>query len=212
MKPTMIALTLATVSMFWGPAPAVAGDAKVARGTIASIAAQSVTVTVGDHDMTFHVDNKTRVEARGGSTKTARAAVTGKPGVHIDELLKTGQSVAVTYTDMAGALQATEIRAIPKAGPAKAAELRSTGVVKAIGSDWITISGKSGGGASFEQTLKIDAKTTVLAKGASTAVAAKGGRAPFAELVKGGDRVSVSYRQVADGLVASDLRVVGKVQ
>jgi hypothetical protein len=212
MKPTIIALTLTTFSMFWGPAPAVAGDAKVARGTIASMTGQSVTVTVGNRDMTFRIDEKTRVEARGGSTKMARAAIGGKPGIHIDEILKTGQSVAVTYNDKSGALQATEIKAIPKAGAAKAAELRSNGVVKAIGSDWITISGKSGGGASFEQTLKIDAKTTVLAKGASTAVAAKGGRAPFADLVKGGDHVSVSYRQMADGLVASDLRVVSKVQ
>jgi hypothetical protein len=212
MKPTITALTLATFSMFWGPTPAVAGDAKVARGAIASMAGQSVTVTVGDRDMTFRVDNKTRVEARGGSTKTARAAISGKAGVHIDELLKTGQLVAVTYHDMAGALQATEIRAVPKAGAAKAAEMRSNGVVKAIGSDWITISGKSGAGSSFEQTLRIDAKTTVLAKGAGTAVAAKGGRAPFADLVKGGDHVSVSYRLMADRLVASDLRVVTKAQ
>ena len=90
--------------------------------------------------------------------------------------------------------------------------MRSNGVVKAIGSDWLTISGRSGGGASFEQTLKIDAKTTVLAKGAGTAVAAKGGRAPFTDLVKGGDHVSVSYHQMADGLIASDLRVINKAQ
>jgi hypothetical protein len=212
MKPTIIALAFTTLSMFWGPAPAVAGDAKVARGTIASMAGQTVTVTVGDRDMTFRVDNQTRVEARGGSTKTARAALSGKAGVHIDEVLKTGQSVAVTYNDMAGALQATEIKAILKADTAKAAEMRSNGVVKAIGNDWITISGKSGGGASFEQTLKIDAKTTVLAKGAGTAVAAKGGRAPLTDLVSSGDHISVGYHKMADGLIASDLRVTSKAQ
>jgi hypothetical protein len=211
MKPTITALALTTLSMFWGTAPAVAGDTKVARGTIASMAGQSVTVTVGDRDMTFRIDSKTFVETRGGSTKMARAAVRGRAGVHIDEVLTKGQSVAVTYNDIAGSLQATEIKAIPTAGAAKAAEKRSAGVVKAIGSEWITIQGNSGGGASFEQTLKIDAKTMVWAKGAGTAVAAKGGRAPLTDLVKSGDHVSVSYHVMGDGLVASDLRVTNKV-
>jgi hypothetical protein len=208
MKPTIIALTLTTLSMFWGPAPAVAGDAKVARGPIASMAGQSVAVTVGDHDMTFRIDNKTTVEARGGSTKTARATAGGKPGVHIDEVLKPGQWVAVSYNDMGGTLQATSIKAILR----PSSHLQSNGVVKAIGSDWITINGKSGGGASFEQTLKIDSKTMVLAKGAGTAVAAKGGRAPFTDLIHSGDHVSASYHKVGDGLLASDLRITTKAQ
>ena len=131
MKSTITALALTTLSMFWGTAPAVAGDTKVARGTIASMAGQSVAVTVGDHDMTFRIDNTTLVEARGGSTKTANATASGKPGVHIDEVLKPGQWVAVTYNDMNGALQATAIKAIPKPGD-PSAHLQSNGVVKAI--------------------------------------------------------------------------------
>jgi hypothetical protein len=210
MKPTITALALTTLSMFWGTAPAVAGDTKVARGTIASMAGQSVTVTVGDRDMTFRVDSKTFVEVRGGSTKTKRAALHGRAGVHLDEVLTKGQPVAVTYNDIAGSLQATEIKAIPTAGAAKAEERRSEGVVKAMGGDWITINGKSGGGASFEQTLKIDAKTMVWARGAGTAAAAKGGRAPFADLVKSGDHVSVSYHEMGSSLVASNLRVTNK--
>jgi len=211
MKPTITALALTTLTMFWGTAPAVAGDTKVARGTIASMAGQSVTITVGDRDMTFRIDSKTFVQVRGGSTKMARAAVRGRAGVHIDEVLTQGQPVAVTYNDIAGSLQATEIKAIPRAGgAAKAAEKRSEGVVKAMGGDWITINGKSGGGASFEQTLTIDPKTIVWAKGAGTAVAAKGGRAPLTDLVKSGDHVSVSYHVMGSGLVASDLRVTSK--
>ena len=211
MKPTLIALTLTTLSVFSMPIHATAGDAKVARGTIASMAGQSVAVTVGDHDMTFRIDNKTLVEARGGSTKTAHATASGKPSVHIDEVLKPGQWVAVSYNDMNGTLRATEIKAIPKPG-APSTTLHSNGVVKAIGSDWITINGKSGGGASFEQTLKIDAKTMVLAKGASTAVAAKGGRAPLTDLVHSGDHVTASYHKADDGLLASKLRITTKAQ
>src|SRR5258706_225967 len=87
-----------------------------------------------------------------------RGSTPGRPGFHLDEVLTKGQPVAVTYNDIAGSLQATEIKAIPTAAAAKAAEKRSDGVVKAIGSDWIIINGHSGGGASFEQTLKIDPK------------------------------------------------------
>jgi hypothetical protein len=210
MKPTITALALTTLSMFWGTAPAVAGDTKVARGTIASMAGQSVTVTVGDRDMTFRIDSKTFVEVRGGSTKTKLAAVHNRAGVHLDEVLTKGQPVAVTYNDLAGSLHATEIKAIPMAGAARAPEKRSDGVVQAIGSDWITIHGSSGGGASFEQTLKIDPKTMVWAKGAGTAMAARGGRAPLTDLVKSGDHVSVSYHVMGNDLVASDLRVTNK--
>jgi len=44
------------------------------------MAGQSVTVTVGDRDMTFRIDSKTMVEARGGSTKTARATIERQGG------------------------------------------------------------------------------------------------------------------------------------
>ena len=90
------------------------------------------------------------------------------------------------------------------------AEMRSSGVVKAIGGDWVTISGKGGAGSSFEQTFKVDSKTMVYAKGASTAVAAKGGKAPFTSLVSAGDRVRVSYHKMGDSLIAGDVHVTLK--
>ena len=214
MRSTLVALTLTALSVFLGPtASALAQDAKVARGTIAAIAGQSVTVKVGDRDMKFSIDNKTMVTARGASTKSARAAAAGKAGPHLDEVLQTGQAVAVTYNDLAGAMHATEIRAILKStsspGGSKA-EMKSDGVVKSIGSDWITINGHSGGGASFEQTFKIDAATKVFAKGAGTAVAARGGKAPFREFVASGDHVSVSYHTWGNALLASDVHVTLK--
>ena len=92
MKSTVIALTFTTLSVLLGPSsPAVAGEAKVARGTVASIGAKSVTVTVGGQDMVFSVDSKTLVETRGGSTKSSRAAASGKPGPQLSELLTAGQ-------------------------------------------------------------------------------------------------------------------------
>ena len=75
MKSTVIALTFTTLSVLLGSSsPASADEAKVARGTVAAIGAKSLTVKVGDQDMTFAVDSKTLVETKGGSTKSGQAA------------------------------------------------------------------------------------------------------------------------------------------
>ncbi len=212
MRTTLVALALSTIPILGGLAsPALADNSKVARGTIASIGGSSLVVHVGAQDMRFAVDSNTVVQARGGSTKATRAAASGRPGPHLDELLTTGQRVAVTYNSRAGTSHATMIRAIPKI-PASTTDvsLKSDGVVKAIGPDWITINGRAGGAATFEQTFKIDKRTKVFAKGVGTAVAAKGGRAPFADLVVSGDHVTVSYRQQGDALLASGVHVTTK--
>jgi hypothetical protein len=213
MRSILAAVTLALVSIACWPVSAVAAqDTKVARGTISTLGGSSLTIKAADHDMTFKVDGNTIVQARGASTKAGRAAAAGKPGVHLQDLLKTGQAVAVTYSEGAGGLQAKEIKAVPSAASTGSgnSERRSTGVVKSIGPDWITVTGSSGGGASFEQTFKIDGATKVLAKGAGTAVAAKGGKAPFTDLVASGDHVSVAYHKTGDALIASDVRVTAK--
>ena len=163
--------------------------------------------------MRFSVDSKTFVEVRGGSTKSGRAAASGAGGPHLSELIKAGQPVAVTYTGAPGSLHATAIKAVPKVASSTAgaeATLRSEGVVKAMGADWITISGKGGSGSTFEQTFKIDPATKVYAKGAGTATAAKGGSMPFADLVTSGDHVSISYRTQGNSLLASDVHVTIK--
>ena len=213
MKSTLTVLALAALSVFWGPQSSAFGqDAKVALGTVSVISARSLTVKVGDQTMTFSVDPKTLVRAPGGSTKSARASAAGKSGPHLGELLEAGQSVSVTYRDTAGALHATAISTIAKA-PAVAtvanADMHSAGVVTSLGADWITISGRTGP-ASFEQTFKIDPATKVFAKGAGTATAAKGGRLPFPDIVRSGDRVTISYHMMGDSLLASDVHVTIK--
>ena len=214
MRSTMIALAVATVSVLGPTTPVFAQQAKVARGTITAIAAQSVTVKVGDQDLKFNVDSKTMVEARGASTKSNRATAAGKPGPQLAEVLQTGQSVSVTYNEAAGALHATGIKVVPKsvasAAPADAA-LSSNGTVKALGADWITISGSGGSGASFEQTFKINTATRVFAKGGTTATVASGGRVAFEKLIATGDHVSVDYHKDGDALWASQVRVTMKV-
>lgn len=214
MRTTLVALTLAALSIVWWPTAAIAEDLKITRGTITALDGRSLTVKAGDHEMTFSVDNKTMVEARGASTKSARAAATGKPGPNLADVLSTGQAVAVTYNDMAGTLHATEIKAIAKASASNANpdSMRSNGVVTSKGGDWLTIHGSSGSGATFDQTFKVDGSTKVFRTGAGTAAAAKGGKAPFSEIVVNGDHVSVGYHKLGDALIAADIRVTMKAQ
>jgi hypothetical protein len=173
-----------------------------------------MTVKIAGQDMKFYVDNKTRVEVRGGSTKTREAEAAGKPGPALTDVMRVGQAVSVTYQDMGDRLHASLIRAIPSAhstagSPATASsEETSHGIVKSVATDSITIAGSSGGGATFTQTFIIDSNTKVIAKGAGTMTAKRGGRAPLTDLLASGDNVSVSYHKTGGTLHASDVRVV----
>jgi hypothetical protein len=215
MRSTLFAVTLTALSFTYWPATPSAQENHVAKGIISEIGGTSVSVKVAGEMMTFGVDTKTHVEGRGAGTKARQITASGKPGPQLSDVLKVGQSVAVTYRDVAGKPYASMIRTLPGGGNGGAAvqtasDMRSTGTVKAIGGDSITIVGASGGGGSFTQTFVVNSATRVVGKGAGTATAAKGGRVPFADLVAAGDKVSVSYRKVGNALQASDVHVTMK--
>jgi hypothetical protein len=213
MRRMLFALPLAMLSIVGVPAgSAVAQDAKIARGVITQFGPASVTVKVRSEEMIFNVDSHTLVEARGAGTKTQQAFAASKPGVPLNELLRTGQSVAVTYRDDGSAHHASIIKAIPHAdadrGSMADTSMTSNGTVKTIAPGALTIVGSSGGGAWFTQTFMVDGRTKVIAKGAGTAAASNGGKAAFTDLIANGDKVSVSYRLTSQGtLHASDVRV-----
>jgi hypothetical protein len=218
MRSTFIALTFATLTLMWWPDPAaLAQEATIARGRVTALDGTSMRVKVGDHEMKFSVDKNTIVQARGGSTKTRQAQALGQPGPHLTDVLRVGQGVEINYKNMSGTKYASVVRAVPSlpadgASTAAAAQTTkvSSGVVKSIGADSITISGGIGGGGTFLQTFTIDPTTKVMAKGAGTVAASRGGRAPFADMVKNGDTVSVAYHQQGDALHASSVRVTMK--
>lgn len=191
------------------PPQASAQETQKSRGTLISMAADSVTVKVGTADLKFSVDEKTVVEAPGGSTKTRAAAAAGKPGPKLSEVLKVGDPVEVSYKD-AATRHATSIRKLSALPSADAPSHVSNGTVTAVTATSLTISGTSGGGATFTQTFAIDDKTRVTAKGASTALASSGGKGPANALIAKGDRVSVSYEAAGSALHASEIRVTLK--
>jgi len=214
MRTMFLTVTLAALSFIWWPVDvAVAQDQQTARGTITEMNGASLTIQVNGSPMTFAIDSKTQVEARGASTKTRQMAAAGTPGPKIGDILAVGQPVAVTYHPSSERPRASIVRAVPSVkagGSITAAEMRSIGTVKSLGPDSITIVGGSGGGASFTQTFRINADTKVVGKGIGTATAPTGGKGKFSELVSAGDRVTVSYHKAGNALEASNVRVTTK--
>jgi hypothetical protein len=182
---------------------------------VTAIGADSVTVKVREADMKFGVDDKTMVEAVGAGTKSRAAEAAGKAGPKLSEVVKPGQAVEVSYHDVGGKLHAARIRAVSSVGTggvteAKPAAKTSNGTVKSLAGNVLTISGTSGGGATFSQTFAVDSTTKVIGKGVGTAVAAKGGKDAITDLVKAGDKVSVSYQEAGSTLHADEIRVTVK--
>ena len=117
MRRTLLALPLAALAIVGWPATnASAQETKTARGTVSAISASSVTVKVGQTDMTFGVDEKTTVEAVGAGTKSRQAEAAGKAGPKLTDVLKAGQAVEVSYHDVGGKLHAARIRGVSSAG------------------------------------------------------------------------------------------------
>ena len=211
MRRLLLAVPLAALSIVgWPTTHALAQETKNARGTLTAMTADSVTVTVGATNLTFKVDDKTQVEAAGAGGKTRQAAAAGKPGPKLEELLKVGQAVAVSYHDVGGTLHAATIKRVTSSGNAGAPATRSTGKVTAVSATSLTIAGSASSGSTFTQTFTIDPKTSVIGPGAGTAAAAKGGRTVATEVIGMGDTVSVSYREEGAMLHASSVRVTAK--
>jgi hypothetical protein len=214
MRRTFVALALgALVVAGWPATQAFAQDTKTARGSVTAMAADSINVKVQNVDMKFMVDSKTTVEARGAGTKSKAAQAAGMAGPKLGEVVKVGDAVEVSYHDMGGTLHAAKIRAVASPGPATAAAAASktsNGTVKSVAATSLSISGTAGGGATFDQTFVIDAKTKVVGRGAGTAAAAKGGRTAITDLVAAGDKVTVHFHDMGGTLHAAEVRVTAK--
>src|SRR6267378_1820014 len=156
MQPVLLGVSFALLSVICWPTPyALADDTKVVRGTVVTISGSSLTIKVRDQEMTFAVDAKTLVEARGAGTKARAAQASGKPGPKLADVVKVGQGVAVTYHEINGVRHASVVRAVAavnagNGSPASEPEsMTSSGTVQSVAPNSITITGGGGGGASF---------------------------------------------------------------
>jgi len=89
---------------------AVAGDAKLANGTVKSVSASSFVVTdSAGKDWSLDVDKATMVIVKGGSHKMDAVKADGKPA-QISEFLAAKQDVRVEYSEKDGKMMAKEVR------------------------------------------------------------------------------------------------------
>jgi len=102
---TMHAASIRTIAKVPTEKPASA-VAKTAHGTVKDVSATSLTITDAGKDMTFVIDSSTHVVGKGMSTATKDTG--GK--APITDLIKSGESVSVTYHDMGGTLHAATVR------------------------------------------------------------------------------------------------------
>ena len=209
------ALAAATVT-FGSPA---AGQAtKDARGTVTAVTDSSLKVKAGTQEMTFTVDQATTVTAEGAGRQTREAKAAGAAGVKLTGIIKTGEAVIVTYTESAGAMRATAIRAVSTPGPGGGAVATSSsapsppskianGTVKSVSASSLVVA-SSGKDATFAVTPE----TVVQGRGVGTATAAAGGRIAITSVVSAGDTVSVSYQDGDTPMRATEVRVTAKAK
>ena len=195
--------------------PALA-QTKTVKGKVTTVGANTITVNVAGKDMTFNVDTKTNVVARGGGTKTREAQSAGKTGPGIAEVLKAGESVEVAYHE--AEMHADTVRVIasvpPPPPPAKAdaapkpKAMTATGVVSAVSGNSLTVKEKTG-----DASFTVDSKTVVSGTGLGTAgrkLQEAGGNPTLGEFVKEGDTVAVTYMEEGGARKAEKVRIVKK--
>ena len=213
MRQGLLAFSLAAFSFaLWPAAPAAAQNTKNATGTVTEAGAASVTIMVDGQSMKFAVDAKTVVVAPGAGTAERKSTQPGNAALKLTDVVKVGRKVEVSYTGMGTDLRASRIRTISSAGSggSEPAEMTTNGTVSAVGADSITVTASVSGGGSSTQTFVIDASTTVVGEGVGTAAAAKGGKVSFKEVIRNGDKVSVSYHAMGEKLHAASVRISAK--
>ena len=107
---------VAVATLVLAPVPAFAASAK---GTVSAVAADTITVKVSGKDMTFSVDAKTNVVAKGAGTATKEAKKEGMKGAKFADIVKVGDEVDVAYKDVSGKNVASSVHVIKKAGATK---------------------------------------------------------------------------------------------
>jgi len=205
--PLVVALVLVGPT---GVRQAVAQD-RTARGTVTTVTDVSLTVKAGDKDMTFDIDSKTLVHAVGAGRQTRAAQAAGAAGIKLTSVIQSGEPVLVTYHEANGKNLATDIRpvATPGSGGGSVSEATriATGTVKSVTASALVVTSDG-----KDSTFVIDRETLVQGRGAGTAAAAAGGRVAIASLVSARDTVSVSYKEIAGVIHATEIRIAAKAR
>lgn len=199
-----LVILTATVAFcgFVASAAPVSAQTREARGTVAAMTTTTMTVKVGAQDMTFLIDGDTHLEVR-RSAKQIQALQPGDPHPRVNDFFEVGNPVLVRYEEGGGVhgFHALNIERVGSAGSANPSRI-AEGKVTSVSPSHMTVSADDG-----DITFAITGGTDVLAKGASKAKKAAGGGTPLTTFVQTGDMVSVSYKEAAGAITASEIRV-----
>jgi hypothetical protein len=162
-----------------------------------------MTVKVGTQDMTFLVNSDTHLEVR-RAAKEVQSQQPGSPKPRVNDFFEVGNPVLVRYKSDNAGNHALDIERVGSPGsaepsnPTKIAE----GKVTSVTATHVTVA--AGG---HDMSFAITADTDVLVKGATKATKAAGGTTSLTTFVHSGDMVSVSYKEAAGAMTASEIRV-----
>jgi len=213
MKP-LLAVVMGCALFASVPPSVEAQDTREARGTVTAVTPASLSIKVKDQVMTFKVDEKTQVTARGASTQTRAAEAEGRKGPDLPSIVKVGQGVEVRYHEQG--MHAASIRVLPGPveGSVSEAEQKQperqtmNGTVTAVTGTSLAVKTSAG-----EMTFVIDKGTDVIGAGLGTAAAKKkeaGEVTVITDFVAVGDSVRVHYREMGDMKHASEVHVTRK--
>ena len=181
----------------------VSAQTKEARGTVTAVTTTTMTVKVGTQDMTFLVNSDTHLEVR-RAAKEVQSQQPGSPKPRVNDFFEVGNPVLVRYKSDNAGNHALDIERVGSAGsaeptnPTKLAE----GKVTSVTATHVTVAANG-----RDMTFAVTGDTDVLLKGATKATKAAGGTTQLTTFVHSGDMVSVSYREAAGAMTASEIRV-----
>ena len=195
-------------------APVTSAQSKWVRGTVVSVAGDTLVVKVAGSDMTFKVDKSTTLTARGAGKAQAQAEAQGAAGVKFADFVKAGMGVEVHYKDVGGVLTAIDVHSglAPAEGtaPAESSGGSARGTITAVGGSSVTV--KSGG---TDWTFTVDPKTSIVGQGLGTITRQfkEQGKAPtVTDLLGVNDQVVVYFKDGAGAKRANEIRVISKAK
>jgi len=207
----VVALVVVGLGML-GMANMRAQERQVAKGTVVSMAGDTLTVKVSGKDMVFTVDKATTVIARGAGTKAAQSAPMG--GAKIGDLIKAGEGVEVQYTVKGTANYATTVRAGVDPSETTAAPKdetqRVSGKATAVTNATLAVSAD---GKDYQ--FAITSATIVVGAGAGKLTREKkevGAKTVLSDFVHVGDGVLVIYAMKGTTMEATEVRLSAPVK
>ena len=196
----ILSVTMAVVGVVASARP-VSAQTKEARGSVTAVTDSTMTIKSGAQELTFYIDGQTHLEVR-TSARDVQQAQPGNPKPRVNSFFQPGNAVLVRYREENGRNHALNVERVGSAGSGPGASKIADGKVKSVSASHMTIASDG-----HDVTFAVTGDTDVLAKGASKATKAAGGGTRLTTFVHSGDEVSVTYKEAAGAMTASEIRV-----